>query len=173
MAGEPRAEAVFEPAAHDPVPHQTTFALPTASRSRSPVACLFRQELLVGVETGSALKSWITSRTRSALVNVTSAFFATGTPREDSGTTCARRQVTTGPLPIRMFRSRRCPFIVIVLADAHTFTNSTAFRLRGLKRRQSSASAASTAVSVTVPSSATDQPGLWHTSQRWSSGSAK
>ena len=57
----------------------------------------------------SALKLWITSRTRSALVNVTSAIFATSMPCADSSTICARRQVTTDPVPRRTIRSSRCP----------------------------------------------------------------
>ncbi|MCX5562356.1 hypothetical protein OG219_40930 [Streptomyces sp. NBC_00038] len=40
-------------------------------------------------------KLWITSRTRSALLKVTSAIFATGMPWADSRTIRARRQVTT------------------------------------------------------------------------------
>ncbi|MEV4180896.1 hypothetical protein AB0J28_05565 [Streptosporangium canum] len=42
---------------------------------------------------GSALTLWITSRTWSALVNVTSAIFVTSMPYADSRTICARRQV--------------------------------------------------------------------------------
>jgi hypothetical protein len=57
----------------------------------------------------SALKSWITSRTRSALVSVTSAIFATGMPRADGGTIRARRQVTTDPVPRRTIRGGRRP----------------------------------------------------------------
>nr|WP_169314089.1 hypothetical protein [Streptomyces piniterrae] len=49
------------------------------------------------------------SRTRSALVNVTSAIFATGMLCADSNTIWARRQVTTDPLPLRMIRSSRRP----------------------------------------------------------------
>ncbi|HEX6451850.1 MAG TPA: hypothetical protein VF060_20595 [Trebonia sp.] len=55
------------------------------------------------------MKLWITSRARSALANVTSAIFATGMLCADSSTIWARRHVTTGPLPRRMIRSRRCP----------------------------------------------------------------
>nr|WP_269859625.1 hypothetical protein [Streptomyces sp. RPT161] len=51
------------------------------------------------------MKLWITSRTRSALVNVTSTIFATGMPCADSNTIWARRQDTTDPLPLRMIRS--------------------------------------------------------------------
>ena len=57
----------------------------------------------------SVLKLWITSRTRSALVNATSAIWPTGMPWADSSTICARRQVTTDPLPRRTIRSNRCP----------------------------------------------------------------
>lgn len=56
----------------------------------------------------SVLKLWITSLTRSALVNDTSAIFATGMPCADSRTIWARRHVTTDPVPLRMIRSRRC-----------------------------------------------------------------
>ncbi|KAF5990264.1 hypothetical protein BOG92_054325 [Streptomyces sp. WAC00263] len=55
------------------------------------------------------LKLWITSRTRSSLVNVTSAIFATGMPCADSRIIWARRQVTTDPVPRRMIRSSRPP----------------------------------------------------------------
>ena len=57
----------------------------------------------------SALKLWITSRTRSSLVNVTFAIAATCMPCADSSTICARRQVTTDPVPRRMIRSSRRP----------------------------------------------------------------
>lgn len=57
----------------------------------------------------SASSLWITSRTRSALVNDTSAIFATGMPCADSSTIWARRQVTTDPVPLRMIRGSRLP----------------------------------------------------------------
>jgi len=57
----------------------------------------------------SALKLWITSRTRSGLMKVTSAIFVTDMPCADNSTIWARRQVTTDPEPLRMIRSRRCP----------------------------------------------------------------
>ena len=57
----------------------------------------------------SSLKLRMTSRTRSALVNVTSAIFAGAMPCADSRTICARRQVTTDPVPLRTIRSSRCP----------------------------------------------------------------
>ncbi len=57
----------------------------------------------------SALKLWITSRTRSALVNVTSATLATAMPWADNSTICARRQVTTDPVPRRTIRTSRRP----------------------------------------------------------------
>ena len=47
----------------------------------------------------SALKLRITSRTRSSLVNATFAIAAACMPWADSSTICARRQVTTDPLP--------------------------------------------------------------------------
>ncbi|AXQ53994.1 hypothetical protein D0C37_04870 [Streptomyces koyangensis] len=49
------------------------------------------------------------SRTRSALVNVTSAIFATGMRWADSSTIWARRQVTTDPVPRRTIRNNRLP----------------------------------------------------------------
>ncbi|AZM45158.1 hypothetical protein DMB38_04315 [Streptomyces sp. WAC 06738] len=55
------------------------------------------------------LKLWITSRTRSALVNVTAAILSTGMSCADSSTICARRQVTTDPVPRRTIRSNRRP----------------------------------------------------------------
>jgi hypothetical protein len=57
----------------------------------------------------SALKLRITSRTRSSLVNATFAIAGTSMPCADSSTICARRQVTTDPLPRRMIRTSRRP----------------------------------------------------------------
>src|SRR5262249_6962790 len=57
----------------------------------------------------SALKLRITSRTRSSLVNATFAIAAASIPCADSSTICARRQVTTDPLPRRTIRTSRCP----------------------------------------------------------------
>jgi hypothetical protein len=57
----------------------------------------------------SALKFRITSRTRSSLVNATFAIAGASMPWADSSTICARRQVTTDPLPRRTIRSRRRP----------------------------------------------------------------
>jgi len=57
----------------------------------------------------SALKLRITSRTRSSLVNATLAIAATSMPWADSSTICARRQVTTDPLPRRTIRTSRRP----------------------------------------------------------------
>jgi hypothetical protein len=57
----------------------------------------------------SALKLRITSRTRSSLVNATFAIAAAFLPWADSSTICARRQVTTDPLPRRMIRTSRRP----------------------------------------------------------------
>ncbi|ASU83858.1 hypothetical protein CDO52_14645 [Nocardiopsis gilva YIM 90087] len=57
----------------------------------------------------SALTLWITSRTRSGLVNVTSAIFAAGIFCAESITIWARRQVTTDPLPLRTIRSSLRP----------------------------------------------------------------
>jgi hypothetical protein len=55
------------------------------------------------------LKFRITSRTRSSLVNATFAIAGTSMPCADSSTICARRQVTTEPLPPRMIRTSRPP----------------------------------------------------------------
>ena len=57
----------------------------------------------------SALKLRITSRTRSSLVNATFAIAATSMPCADNSTICARRQVTTDPLPRRTIRTSRRP----------------------------------------------------------------
>ena len=57
----------------------------------------------------SALKLRITSRTRSSLVNATFAIAGTAIPCADSSTICARRQVTTDPLPRRTIRTSRRP----------------------------------------------------------------
>jgi hypothetical protein len=57
----------------------------------------------------SALKLWITSRTRSSLVNATFAIWATSMPWAGSSTICARRQVTTDPLSLRTTRTSRRP----------------------------------------------------------------
>ena len=57
----------------------------------------------------SALKFPITSRTRSSLVNATFAIAGTSMPCADSSTICARRQVTTDPLPRRMIHTSRLP----------------------------------------------------------------
>jgi hypothetical protein len=57
----------------------------------------------------SALKFRITSRTRSSLVNATFAIAVASMPCADSSTICARRQVTTDPLPRRMIRTSRRP----------------------------------------------------------------
>jgi hypothetical protein len=52
----------------------------------------------------SALKLRITSRTRSGLADVTPAIVAAGICCAGSSTICARRQVTTGPVPRRAIR---------------------------------------------------------------------
>ena len=57
----------------------------------------------------AALKFRITSRIRSSLVNATFAIAATSIPWAGSSTICARRQVTTDPLPRRMIRTSRRP----------------------------------------------------------------
>lgn len=46
-------------------------------------------------------------RAENDFVNVTSAIFAMGMPWADSSTLCARRQVATDPVPLRMIGSRR------------------------------------------------------------------
>jgi hypothetical protein len=55
------------------------------------------------------LKFRITSRTRSSLVKATFAMAGTSMPWADSSIMCARRQVTTDPLPRRMIRTNRRP----------------------------------------------------------------
>jgi len=55
------------------------------------------------------LKFRTTSRTRSSLVKATFAIADASMPWADSSTICARRQVTTDPLPRRMIRTSRCP----------------------------------------------------------------
>src|SRR3954466_9876933 len=62
----------------------------------------------------SAEKLCSTSRTRSGLVNDTSAILATGMPWADSSTICARRQVTTDPVPRRTMRSSRMPSSLLI-----------------------------------------------------------
>jgi hypothetical protein len=57
----------------------------------------------------SALKLRITARSRSSLVNATFPITATSMPCADNGTICARRQVTTDPLPRRAIRTSRLP----------------------------------------------------------------
>src|SRR5450755_2379036 len=57
----------------------------------------------------SALKLRITSRTRSSLVNATFAIPAASMSCADSSTICARRHVTTDPLPRRTIRTSRRP----------------------------------------------------------------
>ncbi len=59
--------------------------------------------------TPSALKLSRTSRTRSALANVTSTICRTAMPWADSNTLCALRQVTTEPLLRRTIRSSWLP----------------------------------------------------------------
>jgi hypothetical protein len=48
------------------------------------------------------------------LVNVTSAILATGMCCADSSTICARRQVTTDPVPRRTMRSSRLPSLLSI-----------------------------------------------------------
>lgn len=61
----------------------------------------------------SALKLRITSRTRSSLVNATLAIAGASMPGGDGSTICARRQVTTDPLPRRTIRTSRAPSSII------------------------------------------------------------
>jgi len=67
------------------------------------------------------VKLWITSRTRSSLVNVTSAIFGAGMPCADNSTTCARRHVTTDPDSRRTIRSSRFPSSLLI---SRTWTRS-------------------------------------------------
>jgi hypothetical protein len=68
----------------------------------------------------SALKFRITSRTRSSLVKATFAIAGTSMPWAGSSTICARRQVTTDPLPRRMIRTSRPALVIIDLTHPHT-----------------------------------------------------
>ena len=61
-------------------------------------------------------------------MNVTSAVFATGMPCADSNTICARRQVTTEPLPLRMIRSRRVSSSSLILRTRTRSATRTAWR---------------------------------------------
>jgi hypothetical protein len=47
-------------------------------------------------------------------VNVTSAILATGIRWAESSTICARRQVTTDPVPRRTMRSSRLPSSMLI-----------------------------------------------------------
>ena len=69
----------------------------------------------------SALKLWITSCTRSSLVNATFAIAATSIPWADSNTICARRQVTTDPLPRRDDPQQTPSLVVIDLTHPQAF----------------------------------------------------
>jgi hypothetical protein len=62
----------------------------------------------------SALKLWITSRTRSWLVNVTRAICGTSIAWAESSTICARRHVTTEPVPRRRIRNSRLPSSLLI-----------------------------------------------------------
>jgi hypothetical protein len=55
-----------------------------------------------------------TSRTRSGLVKVTWAIWATSMPWALSSTICARRQVTTDPVDRRTMRSSRLPSWLLI-----------------------------------------------------------
>jgi hypothetical protein len=75
-----------------------------------------------------------TSRTRSGLVKVTSAILATGMPCADRSTICARRQVTTEPVPRRTIRSSRLPSSSLI---GRTCTRCTiSHLLRGVRIRR-------------------------------------
>ena len=88
----------------------------------------------------SALKLRITSRTRSSLVNATFAIAAASMPWADSSTICARRQVTTDPLPRRTIRTQA--LVVIDLTHPHTFGHRPSLedQHRKQKRRPGSGS---------------------------------
>jgi hypothetical protein len=62
----------------------------------------------------SRLKLCSTSRTRSGLVKVTWAIWATSMPWALSSTICARRQVTTEPVDRRTMRSSRLPSWLLI-----------------------------------------------------------
>jgi len=62
---------------------------------------------------GACLRAVAASRTRSGLVNITSAIFAASMPWADSSTICARRQVTTEPVPLTDDPQQSPPLVVI------------------------------------------------------------
>ena len=69
---------------------------PLAQRElRRMAACVLRAQRIEPV----SVEVWNTSRARSWLVNATFAIAAASMPWADSSTICARRQVTTDPLP--------------------------------------------------------------------------
>jgi hypothetical protein len=71
----------------------------------------------------SALKLWITSRTRSSLVNATFAIPATSMPWADSSTICARRQVTTDPAVTAHEPHQPAALASIDLTHPHTLSH--------------------------------------------------
>lgn len=71
----------------------------------------------------SALKLWITSRTRSALVNATAAILSTGILCAESSTARARRQGHHGPGAPAIGLQQPLPLVVIDLPHAHTFSH--------------------------------------------------
>jgi hypothetical protein len=72
----------------------------------------------------SAFKLWITSRTRSWLVNATFTIATASMPCADSSTICARRQVTTGPVSAISTCSRSAPPARRRRADVTCYGNS-------------------------------------------------
>jgi hypothetical protein len=81
----------------------------------------------------SALKSRITSRTRSSLVNATFAIAAASIPWADSSTICARRQVTADP----PHDPHQPPTLIIIIKLAHpqTFDHRPSLGDQHLKKK--------------------------------------
>jgi hypothetical protein len=102
------------------------FAIFLISRRSGRMKVLGRPPLYFGYRESkpSVLKLWITSRTRSALVNVTSAIFATGMPWADSRTIWARR-LGTSPghhCPGSPADDPKQPSAFVIVDLAHTYS---------------------------------------------------
>jgi hypothetical protein len=64
------------------------------------------------------LKLWITSRTVSGSVKTTSEILVGLIPWAQSSTICARRQVTTEPVPLHTIRSSRLPSSLVIFRSS-------------------------------------------------------
>jgi len=67
------------------------------------------------------------------VVNDTAAIRATGMPCADSSTICARRQVTTDPVPLRMIRNRRCSSSPSISRTCTCSATRTAWQYRAVR----------------------------------------